>query len=151
MRRGRVGGGVVTVTVRAPVHPTEDPQRVEEAVRNLFPQGEVEVRPREVLLEGGGLERLRTLLWNHQIVDTARQIMLRGHHGTTVTFKMGKQAAYVGKPHVGAERAPLGELDVTVRGETEEEVLRAVYETAPDTTVPPEMRTVPPRWREAEN
>ncbi len=140
---------MVTVTVRAPVHPTEDPARVEEAVLNLFPRGDLEVRPREVVLTNADLEGLRELLWSHQIVDTARDVMLRGHHGTTVTFHLGKQAAYAGKPHVGAERAPLGSLEVTVRGEDEEEVLRAVYETAPDTTVPPEQSTVPPRWREA--
>jgi predicted RNA binding protein with dsRBD fold (UPF0201 family) len=141
---------MVTVRVRAPVKATEAPERVVEAVHNLFPEAEVEVRDHEVEAQAPDLEGLRDAIRRHQIPDTAREVMLAGRRGASTSFALGKQAAYAGRPHFGAGHSPLGDLEVRVEAGDEEALLRAIYETAPDTTVEPEHRTVPPRFRPPE-
>lgn len=141
---------MLTVRVRAPVKATEAPERVVEAVLNLFPDADVEVRDHEVVAEAPDLEGLREAVRRHQIPDTAREVMLRGRRGDRADFALGKQAAYAQRPHFGAGHSPLGDLEVTVTAEDEEALLRAIYETAPDTTVEPELGIVPPRYRPPE-
>lgn len=141
---------MLTVRVRAPVKATEVPERVVEAVTNLFPEADVEVRDHEVVAEAPDLEGLQEAIRRHQIPDTAREVMLKGRRGARTDFALGKQAAYSKRPHFGAGHSPLGDLEVTVEAEDEEALLRAIYETAPDTTVEAEHRTVPPRYRPPE-
>lgn len=141
---------MLTVRVRAPVKATEVPERVAEAVANLFPEADLELRDHEVVAEAPDLEGLREAVRRHQIPDTAREVMLAGRGGPRTSFALGKQAAYAGRPHFGAGHSPLGDLEVTVEADDAEALLRAIYETAPDTTVEPELGIVPPRYRPPE-
>lgn len=154
---------MIRVRARAPLAPTEDPQRVAAAVANLFPTARLALDSREVRAEGGDLERLSDLVREHQIPDSARGAMLAGRSTSPdrveddgasdrrfACFALGKQAAAMGKPHFGAPRSALGEVEVVVEADTEEELLRALYACAPDTTVPPELGTVPRELRPRE-
>jgi predicted RNA binding protein with dsRBD fold (UPF0201 family) len=98
------------------------------------------------------LARLAELVSNHRIPDSARGAMIRGHDrgSAELTFRLGKQAAAVGRPHFSPPPSSLGDLEITFRAETEEALLRAVYETAPDTTVAEAYAKVPPWYRPPE-
>ncbi|HLE97791.1 MAG TPA: RNA-binding domain-containing protein [Candidatus Thermoplasmatota archaeon] len=151
------------VTARAAVHPTEDPAKVRAAVANLFPSTAIEVGPTEVVARGTDLTRLAELVRDHQIPDSARGQMLNGLRTSADTskwsegaakrfarFPLGKQAAFVGKPHFGAPETALGNIDVLVEADDEEAVLRAIYAAAPDTTVAPALAAVPRELRPVE-
>lgn len=152
----------VRVTVRAPLRSTEDPRKVAAALANLFPTAELEIAEGEVRGDGATLDRLRDLVREHQIPDSARGAMIAarcttadgGDDGVSdrrfSRFRMGKQAAYMGHPHFGAPASSLGEVEVLLEADDEEELLRAIYWTAPDTTVAPELATVPRELRPAE-
>lgn len=142
----------VEVRIRAPLNPTEVPERVEEAVRNLFPDADLERETTQVRAATTSLAHLADLIERHQIPDSARVAMLRGREkGTGLTrFELGKQAAYVGKPNFSPPPAGLGNLQIELEAADEDHLVRAIYETAPDTTVSPELSRLPPSQRPAE-
>lgn len=143
---------VLRIHVHAPVKPTEDPAKVRQAVTNLFPGAEVTESADRIYALAPSLDRLRELIRSERIPDTARGVMLAGlaMDGTSARFQLGKQAAAAGRAHFGALRSPLGDLEVTLFGDEPHEVERAIYRTAPDTTVPLELAEVPPALRPGE-
>lgn len=144
--RGRVA---LRIHVRAPVKPTEDPERVRAAILALFPGARVEESEGEMAAVAPDLARLRELVRSERIPDTARGVMLAGlaPDGASARFLLGKQAAAAGRAHFGPLRSPLGDLEVTLFGDDEFEVERAIYHAAPDTTCEPELAEVPPALR----
>lgn len=140
---------VLRIHVLAPVKPTEDPAKVRQAVTNLFPGAEVQESEGRVYALAPSLDRIRELVRSERIPDTARGVMLAGlsMDGSSARFLLGKQAAAAGRVHFGALRSPLGDVEVTLLGDEPHEVERAIYRTAPDTTVPPELAEVPPALR----
>lgn len=152
----------VRVSVRAPLRPTEDPRKVAAALGHLFPTAELEIAETEVRGDGADLVRLKDLVREHQIPDSARAAMI-GSRCTAADgsddgvsdrrfarVRLGKQAAYMGHPHFGAPAAPLGDIEMLLEADDEEELLRAIYWTAPDTTVEPALAMVPRELRPVE-
>lgn len=133
------------VRARAPLRPTEDPERVKKAIQNMFPGAVVTIREVDVVSEGGDLERLRELIRNEQIPDSARSSMLWdiSDDGSRARFFLGKQAAAAGKASFGQIRGPLGDIEVELISDKPGGAERAIYHAAPDTTVPPELAEVP--------
>ena len=136
---------MLRITARAPIKPTEDAVRVVKGVAALFPDATVTQSDTDVSATGGSLERLRELVRAQRIPDTARGAMLSGlsDDGTLARFLLGKQAAAVGRAHFGPLRSPLGDVEVTIEGDSPGEVERAIYKCAPDTTVPIELSEIP--------
>lgn len=105
------------VTVSTPVRPTEDPARVEEAVRRLFPDVDGTVAEGRFLGATKSLTALRRRVWELRIIDTVRGQVL---HGTptgaarSTRFRLAKQAALAGKVSFPPTPHPLGDLEVTV-------------------------------------
>lgn len=139
----------IRIVLRAPIRPTEDPAKVSGALERLFPGAEVTVTEDEASATAPSLERLRELIRSQRIPDSARGAMLAGlsEDGLSTRFLLGKQAAAVGRPHFGPLRSPLGDIAVSIFGEASHEVETLIYQTAPDTTVEPELAQVPPALR----
>ena len=112
----------VDVEIRAPVQPTEVPDRVARAVETLFPTAEIEIGPDEVVATTHDLEGFREALFEQRILDTARSAFLDGREDVGdadgFAFDLKKQAAFRGVVNfsVGSE-AELGDVhvEVTVR------------------------------------
>lgn len=119
------------------------------AIEKLFPGAKPEIAEAEVTAVAPSLDRLRELVRSQRIPDTARGAMLSGlsDDGRRARFLLGKQAAAAGRAHFGPLRSPLGDLEVTIFSEEEFEVERAIYRTAPDTTVAPELAEIPAALR----
>lgn len=106
----------VEVEVVAPVRPTEDPERVAEAVHNLFPRADVEPADGELIARTHSLERLSESLSRQRILETARSRLLDSIEGDTISFTLDKQAAAAGVANFGLERpGELGDLAVAIR------------------------------------
>lgn len=149
MQRPRAVAVPVRVRARAPIRPTEDPEKVRQALVNLFPGARVSAGAALVEADVPDLARLRELVRSQRIPDTARGAMLSGlsDDGMTARFRLGKQAAAAGRAHFGPIREPLGEVEVEMLGDAPGEVERFIYHLAPDTTVEPEWAEVPPAER----
>lgn len=140
------------IHVRATIRPTEDAEKVRKALVSLFPGAPVEIDDEEAIAVAPSLDRLRELIRSQRIPDTARGVMLAGlaDDGMSARFLLGKQAAAAGRAHFGPLRSPLGDIEVTLFGEAQFEVERAIFHAAPDTTVPAELAEVPTALRPME-
>ncbi|MBS7248768.1 MAG: RNA-binding domain-containing protein [Candidatus Jordarchaeales archaeon] len=119
------------IRVETPLKPTEDPDKVVRALKNVlnvdyqvFGEGE----DKKMVGEAEGLEHLRQLyekLRGQYIVEAARGILKKGIKGDELTFFLNKQAAYVGKVHFCApeRESPMGAIKVTIKSSKIDEVV----------------------------
>lgn len=102
------------IVARAACYPTEDREKVKQALLNLFPGGEVEEHQDEMVVRTGSGERLRQTIIDHHIRDTARSMMLCGRSGSVSSFRLNKQVAFVGKISFVEGNPPLGAIEVEI-------------------------------------
>ncbi|MFX0098328.1 MAG: RNA-binding domain-containing protein [Candidatus Hodarchaeota archaeon] len=138
---------MIKINVEVPVYPTEDEEKVLEALHNIFPYdaSNIQKKPgkeeitllhdedilydvdREVLsleLEGAKpLMRMYELLRQFYIVETARSVFFSSKRVmdesvSRVSFSLNKQAALAGKLHFcGENESPLGSIDVIIESD----------------------------------
>ncbi len=108
------------VSLRAVIYPTENSEKVSEAVKNIFPDLRLEVEKREgySIIKGKAegrkaLEKLYKMLRKEKILDTARNTLMKVKQEDKVFFTINKQAAYVGRLNLSAE-SPLGAIEVEI-------------------------------------
>ena len=102
---------------KARVNPTEDLDKVIEAMSNIFKFDELEIGEGYVIITGEreSLLDLRESLKIRKIRDTAQRMFLKGAEGNKIIFSLSKQAALVSTPNfVDREMSSLGEIDVTI-------------------------------------
>ncbi|MFQ6137032.1 MAG: RNA-binding domain-containing protein [Candidatus Hydrothermarchaeales archaeon] len=108
--------------IKAVVNPTEDRDKVEKAIRNIFPALKIsEIEDGRILVgEGEGketLEEFRLLLRSQRIRDSARTLLISSLKGTELSFKLNKQAAFMGAINFveSNDYSYLGSIEVTVK------------------------------------
>lgn len=101
------------VRVETPCHPTENPEKVIAALRNLFPDLRIESTEGWVVGTTENLDRLRELIRTQRIRDTARRQLLAGRRANRTTVSLSKQAAFVGVVNFAAS-SPLGDIAVEI-------------------------------------
>ena len=109
--------------MEAESRPTEDPEKVKEAILQI-------IEPEEINIEGDdfkriiacstrieSLEKLRRLLRTQRILDAARGAMKKGLGKELLTFYLHKQALYAGRlSFVSSDsESPLGAVHVIIR------------------------------------
>jgi predicted RNA binding protein with dsRBD fold (UPF0201 family) len=113
----------IAVRVEAEINPTEDEDKVENAVTNIFDSASVEVKPSYkgsmlyATAEGReALAKFRNLLSLDRIRAAARKVFFGGLRGSTVRFCLNKQVAFAGHVSFSEELAesPLGPIKVAI-------------------------------------
>jgi uncharacterized protein len=105
------------LTVRARVNPTEELDKVIEAISNIFDYDELEIGEGYIEVTGNesSVLKLKDELKNRKIRDTANKILSKGIENNKISFSLGKQAALVSVPNfVDSQMSALGELDVVI-------------------------------------
>lgn len=125
---------MLRVRVETPCHPTENLGKVKVAVLNLFPDLAFDREDEVVAGTAATLDRLRELIRNQKIRDTARGQFLAGREGDRTRVRLNKQAAYMGVVNFGAGAA-LGDLVVDV----ESDDLGAAIDFVAESTVEPRL------------
>lgn len=112
-----MGSGVYRASVRvvAPVNDTEVPDRVADAILNLFPTADIDRKEGRIVGRTHSVSRFSELLHEQAILDTARDQLLAEVYGSTIHFDLKKLAAYQGVVNfaVGTD-AELGDLHVRI-------------------------------------
>jgi len=116
------------VRVETPVHPTENPDKVMIALRNLFPDVRIESTEGRIVGMTENLDRLRELIRTQRIRDTARRQLLAGRRGNRTTVSLSKQAAFVGVVNFAAS-SPLGDITVEIESDDLEAAIDYVAES----------------------
>jgi uncharacterized protein len=127
------------VRVEAPCHPTESAVRIESALRNLFPDLVIERANERVAGTTIRVDRLRELIRNQKIRDTARGQLLAGRRGDRTTIRLSKQAAYAGLVNF-AVGSPLGDILVEIEDPDLSTVIDYVAESTVEPRVTPSAR-----------
>lgn len=84
------------VRVVAPVNDTEVPERVADAITNLFPDAEITEEEGRVVGHTHSLSRFSERLHEQAILDTARAQFFEEQYGSAIHFDLKKLAAYQG-------------------------------------------------------
>ncbi|MEM2875092.1 MAG: RNA-binding domain-containing protein [Candidatus Hadarchaeales archaeon] len=116
----RLVGKGLRISVEAEVRPTESREKVEEAVRKLFPAVSLVVSEGKVMGESGDINSLSTLhrlLRQQAILDAARSIMISNLRENRTLFMLNKQVAYMGRVSFTDGESPLGPIVVTIDAE----------------------------------
>jgi uncharacterized protein len=116
----------VVVYVEAEVNPTEDEEKVRQAINNVVGNAEITVKPAArgstLSAEAKGqdsLFKLRNILCNDRVRDAARRLLFKSIRGNTISFYLNKQVAYAGHVSFCEETAesPLGPLRFRIETE----------------------------------
>ncbi|WP_049985619.1 RNA-binding domain-containing protein [Halobellus rufus] len=135
----------VEARIVAPVRDTEVTDRVEDAVRNLFPNVEFEHEPGELVGETHSLERFSERLHEQAILETARTEFFKRADDEGFSFALKKQAAFKGVVNFAVGNPDeLGDIHVHVTV-TEPDVETYIDHVAPPTE---DGRPVDPDERE---
>jgi predicted RNA binding protein with dsRBD fold (UPF0201 family) len=116
----------ITIRVETQIYPTEDKNRVEKAVTNIFDIASIETkesyRSKILLAKSSELEALakfRNLLSVDRIRDAARKALYGGLKENSISFYLNKQVAFSG--HISFSEAiaesPLGPIRVSIECE----------------------------------
>ena len=105
----------VEILIETTVHPTEDVDKVVQAVKNIFPDAEIEIENGKLRARAWDLSKFRDLLRKQRILDTARSELYRGVSGNEITIYLNKQTAVISKINFADENAILSPLKVTFK------------------------------------
>ena len=105
---------MLLVTIRTPLRPTEDPEKVRTAILNLFPESEIAEDQGQVVAKTASLERFMTLIRNQKILDSIRHKLLDGMSPGSTIISLNKQAAFVKRVSLSEGRTALGNMEVTI-------------------------------------
>jgi hypothetical protein len=117
------------ITASAELYPTEDRDRVVQALLNIFP-GDISETDGALTVRSIDLSRFKEAIRQHRILDSTRAVMLSGVGEGRIVFQLNKQAAFVDKISFVEGKAPLGPITVTIIA-TEPEAL--IDDVAPGT------------------
>lgn len=127
---------VPTIRVWTSCKRTESLAKVKIAVLNVFPDVQFTREGDTVEAVGDSISRLRDRIYNQKIRDAARSVFLTGRSGSTIRFRLNKQAAYAGGVSFAPETAPLGDLEVEIEAEDIDHLIDDIAEST--TGRPPE-------------
>ncbi|MBI0584821.1 MAG: hypothetical protein ISF22_11440 [Methanomassiliicoccus sp.] len=102
------------ITAATACNPTEDPEKVRQALLNLFPDAEIEESGGRMTARTESGEGLREAILDQHIRDTARSVMLRGAREGRTRFTLNKQTAFVGKVSFIDGPVALGGIEVII-------------------------------------
>ena len=109
------------VEVKTRINPTEDLDKIINAISKIFSYDELEIGDDYVLISGGceSLQNLKDLFQKRRIRGAARKIITNGTGEDCIKFKLSKQAAFSGVANLldEEETFPLGELEVKIKAE----------------------------------
>lgn len=121
---------MTSASLRAKVHPTEDPATIDKAIRSLFPDAKLCYEDFHISGTASSCDRFAEIIRNHRIRDAARGAMFRGVDCGVARFFVSKQAATVGKVSFTDGSTVLGDIEITIESE---DIESAIDEIAPST------------------
>ncbi len=114
------------VKVEVKIHPSEDAEKVLEAINNLFPTLDLELEDDKVVGESDKLESLENFknkLGIQAIRDSARRELKKGRRKNSIDFCLNRQAATVDKVSFSGEDTPLGPIRVSITSQRMDDLI----------------------------
>jgi predicted RNA binding protein with dsRBD fold (UPF0201 family) len=113
------------------VRPSEDEEKVQRAVKNIFPDMLLRREGDRLVGSSGSMARFGDLVHRYRIRDAARGQLIHGKRGDQCTvFRLNKQAAFMDRVSFSDREAPLGDIRVRLEDDNIDGVIDHL---APDT------------------
>jgi len=117
------------------IYPTENPKKIRDAVLKIFPDAKVRISENYLVAETSSIENFASLLRKQRIRDSARSVLTEGMDENSISFRLNKQVMTVGRINFAVEDMPLGDVEVRVEAEGEEDIREILDQIAPSTRV----------------
>jgi predicted RNA binding protein with dsRBD fold (UPF0201 family) len=111
------------ITISADIKPTEDTEKVIQAIRNLFPDAQIDMKNTHLVAYSNTLEKVRELLKRQRIRDSARSLLFKGCQENFLVFKLNKQVAFMDKVNFSVVDHPLGDITVNITCDNPQELI----------------------------
>jgi len=118
------------IIIETEVNPTEDVEKIKNAILSIFPDAKFEILAGEIVAKSSSLENFGKILKEERIRDAARSVLLGNLYDDEIVFSINKQVATIGKISFSVGNAPLGDIKITIKGENLRELVDII---APDT------------------
>jgi hypothetical protein len=103
---------MLAVSISCPVFPSEDQERVRQAVLNIFPGTDLILSDGVLSGETDNVDHFSEQIRRQRILDSTRSMLIKGRNGERSTVHLNKQAAYAGKISFTESRTILGTIKV---------------------------------------
>jgi len=104
---------MASVLISCSVYPSEDQEKVKDAILNIFPDASLE-RTDKGFKGEAGIGRFRELIRKQKILDSTRSMMFKGIRGNKIVLHLNKQVATVGKISFTEPKTILGTIMITM-------------------------------------
>ncbi len=114
------------ITLKTKIHPSEDEEKVIEAVENIFPDINLEIREEEIIGKSEdplALQNFKNKLGIQAIRESARRELKKGKGKNSIRFTLNKQAATVDKVSFSEGETPLGGISVEIESDDLDELI----------------------------
>jgi hypothetical protein len=108
---------MLAVSISCPVFPSEDQERVRQAVLNIFPGTELVLTEGTLSGETDNVDHFSEQIRRQRILDSTRSMLIKGRNGEHSSVHLNKQAAYAGKISFTEARTILGTIKVIFRSD----------------------------------
>ena len=103
-----------SIEISCPIYPSEDPEKVRDAILKVFPDADLEMSEDDITGTAGSIERFSKQIRKQKILDTTRSVLIHGKRGNRTRFFLNKQVAFVGKISFCEEKTILGTIKVVI-------------------------------------
>lgn len=110
----------VNLVVR--IKPTEDPDKVLDAVKNIFPDLDFEIKEDRIVGKGSGIDALRRfveIVGREAIIPRTLQLLKERRRGDSIVIPIDKEVATIGRISYD-EEGEMGPIWLEIRGDVEE-------------------------------
>ena len=118
------------IIVKCEIYPTEDINKIKNAILKIFPDCKFEIEEREIICESESIKRFGEILKEERIRDAARSYLLANIKNNILEFSINKQVATVGKISFSVGDVPLGDIRIRILTDSP---LSLIDEIAPNT------------------
>ncbi len=103
-----------SIEISCPIYPSEDPEKVREAILKVFPDADLEMSEDDITGTAGSIERFSKQIRKQKVIDTNMSVLIHGKRGDRTRFFLNKQVAFVGKISFCEEKTILGTIKVVI-------------------------------------
>ena len=116
------------IEVFCPINPSEDVQKIEEAIINIFPDIKITKNSEEISAISKSIDSLSgifEIIHNRRIKNAYRRILNQNLSENSTWFYLNKQAAYMGTIALcnDKDESPLGPIEVVLDSDQIEQII----------------------------